>query len=405
VTKAERKVSRLRPAVERIPLDREGPTGTEALLVLRDPLGLCEPLAVDRDLAGLLDLIDGTRTVSQLRQSMLMRGEADVSREDLEAFVDALCEAGLLDDDEFRARWLEAHDEFMARERREPWAAGLLFPREADALRALLSQTLPAPEGRMVRGSRTRGVVCPHQPFERAAKVLDATLRELPPADEIDVVVVLATDHHPGMLPFAVTDKGYATPLGAVHADAELVAALDDRLGWIRREEIRHRTGAPIEFAAVMLRWIYGRACPPMLPVLCGRSALGAGEVDHAEDFVAALELQLEGRRVLYWATAELAHAGPAYGGRSLDDASVADIRAHDEACLDALIGGKVSRFRQRCLEDVPHGRPSGAAALDVMVRLLPVGYRAHLGGYDAAPVDDDPARGRVGMAGVRFST
>lgn len=395
---------RLRASVERIPLDRDTPAGPEPLLVLRDPLGLSEPLAVDRDLAGLLDLLDGTRTQAQLRQSMMMRGEADLRADDLAEFIVALREAGMLDDDEFRARWLEAHDEFMARPHREPWAAGLLYPGQAEPLRAQLDAALPDRSGRLVAGASTLAVVCPHQPFDRAASVLDQTLRELPPADEIDTIVVLATDHHPGMLPFAVTDKGYATPLGVCLADVDLVAKLDDRLGWVRREEVRHRTGAPIELSAVVLRWLYGRDCPPILPVLCGRSGLAESEAEHADDFLAALEMLLEGRRVLYWAAAELAHAGPIYGRPALDDDRLGQVVAHDEACLDALVDGRIDRFRQRCLEDVPQGRPSGAAALDALVRLLPVGYRAVLGGYDAALVQEGAATGRVGMAGVRFT-
>lgn len=399
---------RLRATVERIALDREGPAGPEPLLVLRDPLGLSEPLAIDRDLAGLLDLCDGTRTVAQIRQSMMMRGEARLDLQDLVEFFEELRAAGMLDDDEFRARWLEAHEEFMARPHRASWAAGLLFPGEREALESLLAAQLPDPASRITPGAKTLGVLCPHQPFERAGEVCAATLRDLPPADELDVVVILGTDHHPGMLPFALTDKGYDTPLGVARTDAALVARLDDRLGWARREEVRHRVGASIEFAAVMLRWIYaatgdGRV-PPILPVLCGRSVLGADQDSHTDDFLAALELALEDRRVLFWATAELSHAGPAYGGAALDGAGLQFVKDHDQACLEPLLSGHTTRFRRRCLEEVPHGKPSGASALDVLVRLLPVGYRAELGGYTSASIGEGPAPGWVGMAGARFS-
>lgn len=285
--------------------------GDEVLVVLRDPLGISEPAAFPQEATHVLDMLDGQRTPAQVRQSLLLRGRMDLSLEDVLGLIAELGDAGLLDDDRFRGMWEAARREFMANAVRSPRFAGLLYPADAAALRATLHDALPAPATRVQRGSEVIGVLLPYQPLEgRVAALVATTLRGLPPADELDLVVLLGTDHHPGRLPFAITDKAYGTPLGPVANATEVVDALERRLPWIRREELRHRETTSLELATLMLRHVYGDACPPALPVLCGPAALGSGEDETATDaFLATMEHVLEGRRVLWWISAELSHA------------------------------------------------------------------------------------------------
>lgn len=379
--------------------------GDEQLIVLRDPLGIAEPAAFPQEAAQVLDMLDGQRTAAQIRQSLLLRDRMDLSLSDLKALVAELAEAGFLEDDHFRGMWDAARRAFMAGELRPPRFAGLLYPEAAGELGAALTAALPQPAARLRRGSDVIGVLCPYQPIEgRAGALVDATLRELPPAAELDLIVLLGTDHHPGLLPFAITDKRYATPLGALPVDVALVAALERRLPWIRREELRHREGMSLELGALALTHIYGDACPPVLTVLCGQAALSAGDgEDKTDAFLATMEYLLAGRRVLWWISAELSHAGPAFGRPALAPGDLKALGERDLACLESLAAGRPEQLVARCMEnDETLGRPSGAAALSTLARLLPVGYRAELAEYLTLR---SPGReeGWIGLVGMRF--
>ena len=107
---------------------------------------------------------------------------------------------------------------------------------------------------------------------------------------------------------FVITDKRYATPRGELASDPALVRALDRRLPWIRREEIRHREALSLELAAAVLQHLYDGACPPVLPVLCGPGAIELDDGGPVESFLATMEHVLEDRRVLWLVTAELGH-------------------------------------------------------------------------------------------------
>lgn len=379
--------------------------GDELLIVLRDPLGIAEPAAFPPEAGQVLDMLDGQHTAAQIRQSLLLRERVDLSLADIRALLAELAESGYLDDDRFRGLWDAARRSFMASEIRQPRCAGVLYAEEPDDLRAAMHAALPGPAERLRRGSDVIGVLCPYQPLEgRAAALVEATLRGLPPADEIDLIVLLGTDHHPGLLPFAITDKRYATPLGALPADVALVAALERRLPWIRREELRHREGMSLELGALALTHVYGDACPPVLPVLCGQTALLTGDDEARTDaFLATMEHVLEGRRVLWWISAELSHAGPAFGRPPLAPEDLRALAARDLACLDSLAAGRPEQLVARCMEnDEMLGRPSGAAALSTLARLLPVGYRAELAEYLTLR-SPGPDEGWVGLVGMRF--
>ncbi len=385
--------------IERHRLERDG----EALLVLRDPLGVSEPVAFPEAAAPLLDLLSGERTPDQIRQTLLFRGQP-FDREEIDGLLEDLGDAGLLDDANFRDRWRSMHAEFIAAPTRPARFAGLLYPADPTELADHLERLLGPAAARLQAGSDLTGIVIPHQPFERCAELLDRTLRGLPEASEIDCVVVLGTDHHPGLTPFTTTDKTFETPLGPVSSDRTRVAHLSRRIEWIRREEIRHREAMSIEIAAVLLRYLYGSKAPPILPILCGHSALLVGDAGAAADEFQALCTDLsENPRVLWLAVAELGHCGPAYGRPAQGQHTAELLAERDRGILDALARAQLHELQRRCLaNDMTLGTPSGAAVLMTLARLLAVGFRGTISAYEilTAPGDDD---GLVGIAGVRL--
>lgn len=380
--------------VERIALAR----GDASLLVLRDPLAIAEPLAIDADFGPLLDLLDGTRTPGQIRQSLLFGPGLDVDVGAIEAFTADLADGGWLDDDAFKDRWAELHEGFLAARARAPQLAGVLYPADADELRAALARAIGRPPH-----ATASAILAPHGPLELTGPVLRSTLFAIDPR-ELDFVVVLATDHHPGLLPYAVTDKSYATPLGEVPCAGAVVDALRRRVDWIDREEIRHRTASALEWAVLWLQHVCDGAPPPIVPILCGATACGPDGLDpRGSELALALEALCEDARTLVWASAELGHVGPAYGRPVLAEPDIAAIEQRDRALLDALVRGRMPELFAAADRVPAQGRPSGLAVLATLNELLPPSRRGRMCGYALADVPG-PQPGRVGLAGLHLS-
>lgn len=391
-----------RPKLRKV--DRYAHTrGTEELVIVRDPLGLAEPFALDAELTPVLEMLDGTRTLAQIRQSLLMTQGLDLPADDLAEFVEQLRAGGLLDDAEFRERWAALHSDFLQAAVRPPTLAGLVYPAAPDALAAQLERSIPSGVSRTRPDSTVLGVLVPHGPIEPVGPLLDETLRGLPPPETLEHVVILGTDHGPGLLPYAATDKAYRTPLGELPVAIDLLGALRRRVPWVLREQVRHRDALSLELAVLYLRHLYGERCPPVLPVLCGATALTDPEQQAArERFELALGALCEDRPVLWWLSAELGHAGPAYGRPPLSDPHRVELLERDAELLAALRHGDDDHLVRTCLRDHPQGPPSGGPPLVAAARMLPAGYRGELVRQTsyAAP---GPTPGVVGVAGVRL--
>lgn len=382
--------------VERIGLVRDDADH----LVLRDPMCVAETIAIDADFAPVLDAFDGTRTLAQIRQSLLMNRGLDVPLADLQAFASDLEAAGLLDGDAFRKRWIACHDAFFAAPTRPPMLAGTLYPDDPIELRVALADALGtiAPSDRS-----TRALLLPHGPLEIVGPVVAATLPSLPPRDEIDAVVLLGADHHPALLPFAVLDKPYETPLGVVPCAERLVGALTRRIDWLDREAIRHRVAHSLEWTALYLQHAWRGDVPPCVPIVCGAAAIVDHRAAHdgVAELVAAIDGFLDDGRVLVVVAAELAHAGEAYGRAPIDAAGRAMVEARDRAVLDAVLRGRPRDVLARADDPLEQGRPSGLPALLVLAELV-TGLRGETCAYTLTGVPGASA-GWAGLAGAAF--
>jgi len=373
----------------------------EHLLVLRDPLGISDPVALPKAAGDVLDLLDGTRTAAQIRQSLLMRGKLDVPTCEITELVDSLQNEGMLDDDAFRDRFATILHGFLAAPVLRPRHAGMVYPADPKTLQHLLDDVFGGPGFNHFKTPSVTGVVCPHQPPAGVGSALRKTLDHLPRASDIDTIVLLATDHAPGLLPYVTTDKQLASPLGLAPV-SPLCAALERDVPWIRREEIRFRQALSVELQVVLLHHIYGAELPPILSILCGQTALDLGHADEVDSFLAAMERLVCGERVLFWTAAELSHVGPAYGSSIDPNQHRASIEQRDQELIDALLGGRPQQLSRRCQASDPHlGQPSGAAALTTLARLLPGGTRGEQCSYNLlSPPGID---GLIGVAGLKL--
>lgn len=383
-----------RPRLRKVHRIRE-PHADGPRIVLYDPLGFADEVAIDAVFEPILDRLDGTRTVRQIRQSLLMSDGPAISTEDLAAFVEDLSAAGLLDDETFRDRAAAAIAEFDAAPVRAPVAPGTVFPADVGQLVRSLGRILSQPPPRIEAGASTCAVVTPDLPPSAVAPLLDATVRALPERDAVDLVVFLGTDPMPGHVPYTVCTKAYATAVGTVPV-SPLVDALLERVPEAGREELRHRRAHTVEIAATYLAWVYGSAPPPALFVLVSRAAV---EDQAARDrFLAALESVCAGRRPLLWGSCALSHTGPAYGV----DVPADQAARSDERMLEALRTASPNRLARAARRARPPS--SGAGVLSTLLELLPPGSTATAVDYrQVAP--GHGIEGRVGAVGARFAS
>jgi AmmeMemoRadiSam system protein B len=397
---------KLRP-LQPVPTTHAGRAG----FVLRDPLALSEQaLFLPRGLAPLLALCDGTRDLSGLQAALMIRFGVRASLDVLTQLVAQFDAAYLLDNE----RFAEAHDTALAAYRdascRPPKLAGKSYPDDPDQLAAYLAAfkaELPADERASKTDAEVRGVVCPHIDFQRGGRVYAGLWRRAAEAARgAELIVVLGTDHHSGNL-LTLTRQHYATPWGTLptaHAAVETLAhAIGEEEAF--RDELHHQVEHSIELAVVWLHAALGDRRPDVVPVLVGPFqgfVDGQGSPDSDERLARAVETLREmatRQRTLVIAAADLAHMGPAFGGRPLDLLGQAQLKRADDQLLGAICQGDAGGFFDHIKAEGDRRNICGLPPIYLTLRMLGHSH-GQVTGYEICPADQANTSS-VSVAGV----
>jgi hypothetical protein len=377
-------------AVEVHPIQHQG----QPMLLLRDPLQLSDTsIAVPRQVAPLLGLMDGTRSETELEASLQVRAGIRLAPGLLSRLLSDLDSAFLLENERFLAAKRQALEAYWQAPFRPLTLDGASFtgaPERAAAHLQAYGAGLPPPDAQLGEGL-IRGLVSPHIDYQRGgavyAQVWRAAARE---AREAELVILLGTDHQGSAAALSLTRQSYATPWGLLPTELEVVESLAGALGHeaVFAEELHHRNEHSIELAAVWLHFTRDGHPVPVVPVLCGHfGSFVAGEAEPAgyppfEEALSLLRGVMAERRTLVVAAADLAHVGPAFGAPyGLDMIGQAQLRNADERLLDTVYAGDASSFFDVLKAEDDRRNVCGLPPIYLTLRLLepttgkPAGY------------------------------
>jgi AmmeMemoRadiSam system protein B len=398
----------LRPKLRPLDIQPLTHNGRSALL-LRDPLRLSErSVMIPQELAPLLVLCDGTRDAGALRAALMVRFGLRLSAEVLERLLETMDEALLFEGVRFEHAREDALAQYRAAPFRPPALAGLSYPAAPDELRAALDALLGAASALPLEGGR--GLVSPHIDYARGGPVYaQVWKRAAAMARAAELAVVLGTDHSGGIGRITLTRQHYATPYGVLPTATEIVDQLAEALGPEQAfaEELHHRGEHSIELAAVWLHHMRaGRPCR-LLPVLCGSfGPFVQGQADPESDpciaaFLAALRPLLVQGNALVIAAADLAHVGPAFGGRPVELVTRARLQAADEELIAHMCAGDAGAFLASIARAGDGWNVCGLPPIYLALRLLaPVSGEAVA--YERCPADA-AGMSLVSVCGVVF--
>ncbi len=326
-------------------------------LLLRDPLQLSDKtVLVPQILAAVLAFCDGTRTAQQVATAFSLRYGIPMPLETVERLLSALDEACLLDNERTADAHRRALEAYRQPPCRSPLLAGQGYPDEPEALHEFLEGYLAqVPPGRQDGASAGEvvGLLSPHIDYSRGGLVYAQVWQPAARAvQEADLAILIGTDHY-GDDPFTLTRQNYATPYGILPTDQEAVNALAQAIGEEAAfaGELRHRGEHSLELVAVWLHHMRRRQPCPVIPMLVGSLYRFFPDGATPEDdpllnrVLDTLCQVTAGRRVVVVASGDMAHVGPAFGGRPLDLSFRAQVRAADEELIHHMAQGDPAGF------------------------------------------------------------
>ena len=389
----------LRP-VEPNWVDHEG----QRFLYLRDPLGMSDlTVLLPQQIAPLVMFMDGERSLSELRSALQQAAGVAVTEDDIRTIVSQLDQALMIENGSYIAAAKRSIDAYRNADFRPPSHAGPVYPDQPEALAKTITKyvsLVPTPQPKATGGDLA-GMLCPHIDYDRGHKTYAALWEAAKPdLSDIELVIILGTDHMGGLGKITPTRQNYATPYGTLPTDIEIVDKLASAIGLkaVFDEEIHHANEHSIELASVWLHH-YTRALEvSVVPILCGsfhHFTSGSRDPSDDENITATLELLREymaQRRTLVISAGDLAHVGPAFGdAHPLDTGLRAKLRVNDKKSIEAMLNGDPAKFFEISREESDSRRICGLPPTYLMLRLLE-GAKGDSFGYDQCPADDQNA-------------
>ncbi|MGD8620358.1 MAG: AmmeMemoRadiSam system protein B [Anaerolineales bacterium] len=366
---------------------------------LQDPLQLAESsILIPQELGAIFMLCDGTHTLQGIQSSLLSIFGIRTSQDELKELFLALDEAYLLDNSRYKQAMSDAREAFRSAPNRKAAHAGISYPSEPDDLVSMLEGFQSKASSNM-NADGVRGIFSPHIDFTRGGLTYAATWNSLRDnIAQMELAVILGTDHHGTGEYFSLTRQDYATPFGTLPTYQEGIDMLVEALGEQNAfdGELRHRTEHSVEFAAVWLHYVLDGHELPILPILCdslpvdeGNDTLQPGSDDRLTAALGRLRELIAKRNTLVIAAGDLSHVGPAFGGQQVHGDALKELRQQDHQYIGKLEKGDADDFHRLILENGNRTNVCGTAPFIHTLNLLdPV--RGKLLDYRQCPADTE---------------
>ena len=363
-------------------------------------------LIVPSPLVPVLQLFDGAHSLQDL-EGIIARivGKQDAFQT-TKGLVEALSNAGFLENETYWQKRDAKHSEFEAMPVRLPAHAGTAYPNKLEALQAKLGRYLAKDETPLA--SSTIGIAAPHVSLNGGWRCYRAAYQTLSQDLKDRTFVILGTSHYGMPNKFGLTRKPFQTPLGTTRIDTDLVEELMNQPAALS-EDYCHAIEHAVEMQVIFLQTLYG-ADVKILPILCGQYAtsLYEGGLPEKDDTVNRFLGTLgdiaarEGNRLFWIMGVDMAHMGQRYGDRinaEADRNEMLNVRVRDLARIQFINSGDAHGYWDRIQENHDDLKWCGASPLYTFLKAVPQ-VRGALQKYEQWNIDKNSI---VSFAGMSF--
>jgi AmmeMemoRadiSam system protein B len=377
--------------IEAFPVEQDGRT----VIYLKDPLNLAIPLGISPVAYFILSHFDGRHSLIDIQEAYCKQFGTLLLSEELKELVDAFDKHYYLDSDRFRNYRDAVILEFRRLPTRAVAHAGAVYSADPIQLTNQLDGYFSEPAGPgqpvLKKGSTTPvAIVAPHIDFRRGGAAYASAYKALAESGGADLFILLGTSHCGGQMPYILTLKDFATPLGVVETDKEFINRLRAESGedyFI--DEYLHRGEHSLEFQVVFLKYIAQRRAAmtgqperpfKIVPILVSSfhsmmmNETPPEKTSAVGTFLRALRgaAEKESRRVCFVAGVDLAHVGRQFGDlEPITDEFLKWVESEDHNLVDRLAALDAPGFFKQIVKDRDRRRICGFSPLYSLIHLL----------------------------------
>lgn len=368
--------------------------GGRELILLRDSEGIVEnSLVVSREVAFILSLMDGTRTLRDIHSACSDTFGRAISLDQIKELVDTMDTHFFLMNQNFFNHFRKIRDDYELSPLREARLAGSGYPRNRMDLLTFLDDLFEKSTGGDFKPpipGKITGILAPHIDYKRGLAQYRKAYGYLRNTEVSPLVIVFGTSHRYMEKLWGISLKDFSTPLDTIPTSKDLAGAIrNHRILKNYINEWPHRAEHSIELQLPLLQFVIQHDFE-LLPVLTGSMQEyieGTKGLDDPEisDIVGSFQEVLDeyGRPYIIISGADLAHIGAQFGDQyRLSPTILAESKEQDLSMIEEIRKLDADGFFRFISAEHDSRRICGLSPIYFQLKLLS-GNTCTVTGYD----------------------
>ncbi|MFC1853564.1 AmmeMemoRadiSam system protein B [candidate division CSSED10-310 bacterium] len=374
---------KLRP-VEALPVTVEN----QEMFAIRDPKSESDEwVLISPQWLFILGLFTGHNSIRDIQYLYVKKYGTLISTDIIQDIINQIDEKLLLESPRFQQHLQKSKDDYLALPLRPAIYKNKSYPSEPEELDRHIQSFFTAAKGPGPIKTENRlappaGLIAPHIDFHRGGPCFAHAYKILAEAQDIDLFILLGTDHDETKNFYSLSSKSYDTPFGIAERDVDFIQQLCRRVDFdLYEDEFNHRREHSIEFQAVFLKWLYQSRSPfTIVPILCGSflSLILNDEEPSANDqimgFIQAIRSCLAEypKKVCIVAGVDFSHVGVQFGAvQGPTQAELTTIAKEDNELIEKIAQREPDQFFQLLAKNKNHHNICGVSAIYTLLSIV----------------------------------
>ncbi len=294
-------------------------------VILKDPLGIVEPMLVSPETAILIFAIATSEDYEQVKKQFQEQTGLLIKDEDIDNLIKQLDELYLLYNDRFLNRLEEIEKEL----REKPYKS-LDVVSEEEYLELQSRVAVGVDGGSQFENNKTVGLLVPHIDYRIAFDTYVKAYSSIS-ASSRDIIFILGVPHSMSRQPISILDKPYHVYSSVVHQNEDVIAFIREKITEFdpTSDILAFRNEHSIEFPVVFLS-LFRKKPFTIVPIIVSES-----DRESLQRFADAIMDSIRGMedRALFISSVDFSHVGRKFG-----DAEPFDTTEVDRTYLDYLL-------------------------------------------------------------------
>lgn len=327
----------------------------EIVYFFEDPFSIApEPIILETKYYYVAQEFDDIKSAKQIQENILKNYNIAITESEIIGVANFMMANHWLETFYYHTQ-IEEINQYILSSIRPAICAGQVYPDKKEELEIVLENILSLEkENTIEKANSPKTILAPHIDFRvgyEALKCYSSAFGGLSGSEKADLVIMIGTAHYKNSNHFMLSKKNYASPLGIIESDKELIEQIVNNSDYASIDEMAHYPEHSLELHLIFAQYIYQNDFK-VLPILCGGlQSYFKKEISPIEDVKykntldsIILSAKSKYNKVIILSSGDLSHFGKKFGDEFEAETKFDLVKENDAKLIEMI---KSKNFQQ----------------------------------------------------------